>query len=79
MSGIEVRGSSTHARRDTGLMIIELRKYNSAAELLIGSQSARSPGQGYNWSVERGVSVTRAAVRMEETEDGARGKRQGCI
>ena len=60
-------------------MIIELRKYNSAEELLIGSQSAGSPGQGYNRSMERRVSVTKAAVHMKETEDGARGKRQGCI
>ena len=29
--------------------------------------------------MERRVSVTRAAVRMKEMEDGARGKRQGCI
>ena len=57
-------------------MIIELRKYNSAAELLIGSQSAGSPGQGYNRSMERGVSVTRVAVCMKGTEDGTRGKRQ---
>jgi len=61
-----------HARRDTGLMIIKLRKYNSAAELLIGSQSAGSPGQGYNRSMERGVSVTRAAVHMMEMGDGTR-------
>jgi len=40
-SEVQARG----ARSDTGLMIIELRKYNSATELLIGSQSAGSPGQ----------------------------------
>ena len=60
-------------------MIIELRKYNSAAELLIGSQSAGSPGQGYNRSVEGGVSVTRVAVHMKEMDDSTRGKRWGCI
>ena len=60
-------------------MIIELRKYNSATELLIGSQGAGSPGQGYNQSIERGVSVTKAAVRMKETEDSVRERRQGCI
>src|SRR5882672_5153719 len=64
---------------DSGLMIIELRNYNSAKELLIGPQSAGSPGQVYNWSMERGVSVTRAAVHMKGTEDGTRGKIQGCI
>ena len=67
------------AGKDTGLMIIELRNYNSAEELLIGPQSAGSPGQVYNWNMERGVSVTRAAVCMKGTEDGTRGKRQGCI
>ena len=60
-------------------MIIKLRNYNSAEELLIGPQSAGSPGQVYGQIMERGVSVTRAAVRMKETEDGARDKRQGCI
>jgi len=44
VSGIEVQGSSTRARRDTGLMIIELGKYNSAKELLIESNSAGSLG-----------------------------------
>src|SRR5882672_10467985 len=62
------------ARSDTGLMIIKLRKYNSAAELLIGSQGAGLPGQGYNWSVKRGVSVTRAAVRMKGMDDSTRGR-----
>ena len=60
------------ARSDTGLMIIELRNYNSAEELLIGPQGAGFPGQVYNWRMERGVSVTRAAVCMKEMEDGTR-------
>ena len=67
------------ARSGTGLMIIELRNYNSAKELLIGPQSAGSPRQVYGQITERGVSVTRAAVRMKGMEDGARGKRDGCI
>ena len=39
------------ARRDTRLMIIELRKYNSAEELLIGCRNTRL----WNWySIGRG-------------------------
>ena len=68
-----------HAISDTGLMIIELRKYNSAEELLIEPQSAGSPGQVYNWSMERRVSVTMVAVRMQVTDNGARGEIQGSI
>ena len=60
-------------------MIIELRKYNSAKELLIGSQNAGSPGQVYDRSMEKRVSVNKAAVRMKEMRGGVRGKRQGCI
>jgi len=67
MSGIEVQRFPAHMQEViTGLMIIELRKYNSATELLIGSQGAGSPGQGYNRSIERGVSVTKVAVCMKE-------------
>ena len=68
-----------HARSDTGLMIIELRKYNSAKELLIGSQNAGSRGWVYDRSMEKRVSVTKVAVRMKEMGDGTRGKRQECI
>ena len=68
-----------HARSDTGLMIIELRKYNSAEELLIEPQSAGPPGKVYNWSMERRVSVTMAAVCMQVMDDGARGEIQGSI
>src|SRR5882672_724876 len=54
-----------HARRDTGLMIIELRKYNSAEELLIGPESTGSPGQVYSRNTDRRVSVTRKALLFE--------------
>ena len=77
--GSKFRGSNTHAGMDSGLMIIELRNYNSAKELLIGPQSAGSPGQVYSQITERRVSVTRAAVRMKGPEDGTSGKRQGRI
>ena len=60
-------------------MIIELRNYNLAEELLIGPQSAGSPGQVYSRIMERRVSVTREAVRMKEMDDSTRGKRRGCI
>jgi len=52
-------------------MIIELRKYNSAKELLIESNSAGLPRQVNYRSRSRKVSVTTAAVRMEA-------KRMGC-
>ena len=61
------------------LMIIELRKYNSAAELLIESNSAGLPGRVSYRSGSRKVSVTTVAVRMKEMGDGARGKRPECI
>ena len=77
--GLKFRGSNTCAGMDSGLMIIELRNYNSAKELLIGPQSAGSPGQVYNWSMERRVSVTRVAVRIKGMRDSAREKRQECI
>src|SRR5882672_10341300 len=76
---LKFRGSSTRARSDTGLMIIKLRKYNSAKELLIGSQNAGSREWVYDRSMEKRVSVTKAAIRMKETGNGARGKRQECI
>ena len=67
---MKFRVSSTRARRDTGLMIIELGKYNSAKELLIESNSAGSPGLVNYRSGSRKVSVTTAAVRMEEKRTG---------
>ena len=60
-------------------MIIKLRKYNSAKELLIGPLNAGSPRQVYYRSREKRVSITKAAVCMKGMRDGARGKRQGCI
>jgi len=64
---------------DKGLMIIELRKYNSAKELLIGPQNARSWGWEHNQDMGWRVSVTMVAVHMKETWDGARDKIQGSI
>ena len=61
---------------DTGLMIIELRKYNPAEELLIGCKSMRLVN---NRNMEQGESVAKAAFRMRETGDKARKKIQGCI
>ena len=60
-------------------MIIELRKYNSAKELLIGSQNTGSREWVYDRSREKRVSITKVAVRMKGTRDGTRGKRQECI
>jgi len=68
--GLKFRVSSTRARRDIGLMIIELGKYNSAKELLIESNSAGSLGPVNYRSESREVSVTTAAVRMEEKRTG---------
>jgi len=39
--GSKFRGSNTRAGMDTGLMIIKLRKYNPAKELLIGRKNVR--------------------------------------
>src|SRR5882672_4072728 len=60
-------------------MIIELRKYNSAEELLIGPESTGSPRQVYSRITDRRMSVTRASVRMKGTEDGTKSKGQGHI
>ena len=60
-------------------MIIELRKYNSGEELLIGPESTGSPGQVCSRITDRRVSVTRAAVHMKGTEDGMKSKGQGRI
>jgi len=48
------------------LKIIELGEYNSAEELLIGTRTAGFQGHVYYRNGDRRVSVTRAAVRMEE-------------
>ena len=52
------------------LMIIELGKYNSAEELLIETRTAGSQGHICYQDGDRRVSVTRAAVRMEEKGTG---------
>jgi len=52
------------------LMIIELGKYNSAEELLIGTRTAGSQGHICYRDGDQRVSVTRAAVRMEEKGTG---------
>ena len=48
------------------LMIIKLGEYNSAKELLIGTRTAGSQGHVYYRNGDQRVSVTRAAVCMEE-------------
>ena len=47
-------------------MIIKLGKYNSAKELLIETRTAGSQGHVCNQDGDWRISVTRAAVRMEE-------------
>src|SRR5882724_4333282 len=52
------------------LMIIELGKYNSAKELLIGTRTAGSQRHICYQDEDRRVPVTRAAIRMEEKGSG---------
>jgi len=47
-------------------MIVKLGKYNSAEELLIETRTAGSQGHVCNRDGDRRISVTRAAVCMEE-------------
>jgi len=54
------------------LMIIKLGKYNSAEELLIGTGTTGSQGHIYYQDRDWRVSVTRAAVCMEEKGTGMR-------
>src|SRR5882672_10479470 len=68
-----------HAGSDTGLMIIELRKYNSAEELLIGLRRIGSQLPVLNQNTERRVSVTMAAVCMRGMGDGIRDRTRACI
>ena len=58
-------------------MIIELGKYNSAEELLIGHTNTRLQRWVINWNTGKRVSVTMAAVHMREWGDGTRDKLQG--
>ena len=55
-----------------GLMIIELRQYNSAKKLLIGHMNTRLRGLVINQNMEQRISVTMAAVHMREMGDGIR-------
>jgi len=54
------------------LMIIELGKYNSAKELLIETRTTGSQVHACYWDRDRRVSVTNAAVHMEEKGTGMR-------
>ena len=72
---LKFRGSSTCARMDTGLMIIELGKYNSAKELLIEDRETGLLRQVINRNMVWGASVTMAAVHMRD--EGNRGQSQG--
>ena len=60
-------------------MIIELRKYNSAEELLIGLRSTGLPWQVLDWNMEQRTSVTMVAVHMRGMGDGARDRIHGSI
>src|SRR5882724_3884224 len=62
--------SSEQCSMGKRLMIIKLGKYNSAEELLIETRTAGSPGHVCYRNRDRRVSVTRAAVRMEEKGTG---------
>jgi len=56
----------------TRLMIIELRRYIKVGELLIENRTTRSQAQVICWDRDQRLSVTRAAVHMEEKETGMR-------
>src|SRR5882672_4243875 len=60
------------AGMDTGLMIIELRKYNSAEELLTRLRHAGSQLPVLNRNMEQRISVTMVAVHMRGTGNGIR-------
>ena len=64
---------------DTGLMIIELRKYNSAEELLIGHMNTKLWRWVINQNMEWRVFVAMVAVRMREMGNRSRDKIQGCM
>jgi len=76
--GLKFRGSNMHAGKDTGLMIIKLRKYNSAEELLIRLRRTGSHIPILNWNTEWRISVTTAAVHMR-LGDGIRDRTRECI
>src|SRR5882724_5235402 len=75
VSKIEVRQSSEQCSMGIRLMIIELRKYIEVRELLIEKGTTGSQAQVIYQDRGRRVSVTRAAVRMEEQGTG---RQMGC-
>ena len=66
-----------HARRDTGLMIIE--EIQLSQRTTYRAQECEAVRLVTNRNMERGGSVARAAVRMRETGDKASEKIQGHI
>src|SRR5882724_10642554 len=72
MSKIKAKYSSKQCSMGKGLMIIELGKYNSAEDLLIETRTAGLPGHVCYRDGDWRVSVTRAAVCMEEKGTGMR-------
>ena len=60
------------------LMIIELGKYNSAKELLIETRITGSQGHVDYQDRDRRVSVTRAAVCIEEKGMGMQTRYRGA-
>ena len=81
--GSKFRGSNTCVGKDTGLMIIKLRKYNSAEELLIGLGCIGSQLPILNRNTEQRVSVSKVAVCMREIGTGScagyRGAYNRCL
>ena len=70
MSEIEEQRFQHMCGNGQRLMIIELRKYNSAEELLIGFMNTGSWGRVIYWNMEQRVSVSKVAVHMRETGMG---------
>ena len=70
MSRMEVKYSLEQCSMGKRLKIIELGKYNSAEELLIGTRTAGSQGHVYYQNGDWRVFVT--AVHMEEKGTGMR-------
>ena len=56
------------------LMIIELGKYNSATELLVGHPNTGLQGWVINRNMVQRASVTMAAVCMREEGDRTKGR-----
>jgi len=62
--GLKCRGSRKWAGMNKDFIIIELRKYNSAKELLIGHPNTRLQRQVINRNMEWRVFVAMVAVCM---------------